>query len=430
MSKLLGYRLDAPFNTESKPTLLALYNVDDSRLHGLWVVEKDLSHTPADRVAFAPFKRQSRAFLDTQLAHDYNSFALICQDGEELSPDVIAWNLHLEPNELGTDLALLQLLNKSSGVAAVTAKTIEWELTQAGPISLVLFGGASCANYSFTEDCGDASSFVVDNTVSQQATKRAIPVSQIDSTASVANTPFPGIDYASQCNTDCSNKIFGLAETSAYDFVLSQSNDETCNVSTTFTAYNKDAPICQYQQAPANAQVSNIPTLRNDLQIFGSETNVSSLLDFNNASAWTFSGAACAYAGIYIPYDPTNVLAFLGMDLLTIEDYINAIDVKRMTADITNAPKVASCKGAACNATNTQGWLKGQYLNSNLTYVVVLHKNASLNSVNYTTSAAFVMLQTGTYDQCYPVVTAEAPAPMVMAPMVSTNNNGQSSTQN
>ena len=82
--------------------------------------------------------------------------------------------------------------------------------------------------------------------------------------------------------------------------------------------------------------------------MWGSEHNVSSLLTQNNASAWTFSGAACAYAGLYIPIDPTKVLNYLGMDLLTIGDYIGAMTSEN-TIDITNAPKIASCKGAACN---------------------------------------------------------------------------------
>lgn len=83
MSRLLGYPMKRPFSMEilacnegslaifksaqrcslpckalsnaalaqSSPTLLALYNVDDGKLHGVWVVETNFEHAPKDSVS-------------------------------------------------------------------------------------------------------------------------------------------------------------------------------------------------------------------------------------------------------------------------------------------------------------------------------------------------------------------------------------------
>ena len=206
---------------------------------------------------------------------------------------------------------------------------------------------------------------------------------------------------------------------------------------------------CQGHAAPANSPVADIAALHKDIQVsfltalgllppspwgqnttclpsypdktpeispmpvtqvLASEFNVSYLMDFNHASTWTFSGAQCAYAGIYIPTDPAQALSHLTLDLIALDDYLAAIDPIKSSIDITNAPKLASCTGAACNATGTE-WLAAADLEPEYVYVVVLSKDGSLPSVDSTSeSSGFIMLQAATGgEHCFRLLPYEVP---------------------
>ena len=164
----------------------------------------------------------------------------------------------------------MQYLNSttaSGSLERVVKKNVEWQLAQPGPFSLVMFAGAGCVEYSVNSSgkCNTTSAYILDNTVAQKAADTLVPVSQLDSRQSVEQPE--GILTPSICEMDCVNQVVGLSDAASYDFVLGSESDDSCDMYTTFTAYNKGAPICKKTKPPTNALPSTMSKALKDVTV-------------------------------------------------------------------------------------------------------------------------------------------------------------------
>lgn len=130
------------------------------------------------------------------------------------------------------------------------------------------------------------------------------------------------------------------------------------------------------------------------MQVWNSEANLTFLTQFNNASGWTFQGASCIAASIYIPYDPSNIMQRLYLSLMKLTDYTAIIDTAQGTADISLAADkvLATCRGSGCD-TKDNSWLRAIDLDPASLYVVVFGHDGTVTEVPWTTSSGFVVLQ-------------------------------------
>lgn len=164
--------------------------------------------------------------------------------------------------------------------------------------------------------------------------------------------------------------------------------------------------MCQNAVQPVNSQLSTIPKASDNIPVWASEANVTWVLTFNNASAWTFDGANCMFTSIYLPEDPALVLDHLSLSLMRLSDYASIVDPEAGTADLSLAAGgiIASCHGLQCNASASQ-WLYAANLEADMQYVVVISHDDGLTEVPYDTSSGFVMLQAATAGRSSPLQT-------------------------